>query len=504
MEDVIKVTKVNEVFLHISTDQGISCEIEDRFKFMVPGAKYSPKYKSGVWDGYIRIFSQYKRMLPIGLYSQLVEFANSRDYALEVVPSNYGSPEDVNEVDPAALLAYVKSLNVHSRNVPIEVRSYQLEALYKAIKYKRKTILSPTGSGKSYIIYCMMRYISEMDGDGTTLIICPTTALVEQMYNDFGDYSSEVSWSNENECHRIYSGHEKITNKHVIISTWQSLMRLDKSWFSRFNCVIVDEVHGAKSIELQNILEKCVNADMRYGLTGSLDNSSTHHTMIQGMLGDIIRVAKTRDLIDEGHLSEVKISSILLDYSKVTKKAMQKVDYMAEIEFLISHPGRNKFITKLALSLPGNTLILFARVEKHGKVLHDMIKEKSNDTPVFFIHGGVDVEDRAVVGQVMRENKTAIAVASVGTFAVGINIPEINNVIFASPTKSVIRVLQSIGRGLRKSAGKDHFKLFDIGDRLSNSKTKPNHTYQHFIGRLEIYAKEEFSYKITTVKLEGE
>jgi superfamily II DNA or RNA helicase len=224
----------------------------------------------------------------------------------------YGSPEDKNENNPKQMVEYFNSLNPHTRNEPIKVRSYQLEALYKALKYKRRTILSPTGSGKSLIIYLLSRFIAEEDK--RILIVCPTTQLVEQMYKDFGDYSSEIEW--DKECHRIYSGYEKQTAKKIVISTWQSLMRLPETWFKTFSCVMIDEVHGAKSTQLQNILEKCTNCEYRYGLTGSLDNSLTHQTMIKGMIGPIIRVAKTRDLIDEGHLSEVKIKNIILSYSR--------------------------------------------------------------------------------------------------------------------------------------------------------------------------------------------
>lgn len=499
MKESITVTKINEVFLYIESDNGVAAELEDNFKFLVPGYKFMSKYRSGVWDGYIKIFSQYKRLFPIGIYDQLKEFCNIRDYELRVGNSPHGSPDDTEHVDPKELHEYITSLNLHTRNEPIKIRSYQLEAIYKALKYQRRTILSPTGSGKSSIIYCISRYLAEQGK--RILIVCPTTQLVEQMFGDFGDYSSEIDWSNETNCHKIYSGYEKQTNKPIVISTWQSLMRLPDTWFKPFDCVIIDEVHGAKSTQLQKILENCSNAKHRYGLTGSLDNSATHQTMIRGMIGPIITVAKTSELIEQGYLSEIKIKTIILDYPDEVKKAMKKIDYQSEIQYLVSHEKRNRFITNLAASLSGNTLILYALVEKHGKVLYEMIQRKCDGRQVFFIHGEVDVEDRAIVGKVMKEHGNAIAVASVGTFSVGINIPEIDNVIFASPTKSVIRVLQSIGRGLRKSKDKEHFKLFDIGDKLSNSKTKPNHTYQHLIHRLEIYTKEDFDYTITTIPM---
>ena len=499
--DKLIVTKKNEVFLNIQCDAGISYELSDHFSFEVPGAKWQPLVKSGVWDGRIRVFNVNKRELPIGLYSDLKEFCLARDYSIELGDSpTYGIPDQITDISPEELFNFVKGLELHTRGKKIDFRDYQYDALYKAIKNRRCTLLSPTGSGKSALLYVISRYVSECDLN--TLVVVPTTQLVEQMYKDFGDYSSEVEWDVEENVHRIYAGHEKRTKKPIVISTWQSLSKLPAEWFHKFSCVLVDEVQGAKSKELQSLLSKCTEAFMRHGLTGSLDNSLTHQTMIRGMLGPIIRVANTRDLIDQGHLAEIKIKAISLDYSAETKKALKKADYNKEIEFLISHPKRNAFIRNLALNLTGNTLILYTRVESHGKIVYDLIKEKAGDRHTFFIHGGVDVEDREEVGKIMRTHKNAIAVCSAGTFAAGVNIPELHNIILASPTKSVVRVLQSLGRGLRKSEGKEYFTLYDIGDKLTNSRKNSNHTYKHFIERLNIYLKEQFEYNIVEIDLE--
>jgi superfamily II DNA or RNA helicase len=499
--DIITIEKKNEVYLRVQCEAGIAYELSDHFSFDVPGARWQPLVKAGVWDGKIRVYNVNKRELPIGLYPDLKEFCESRNYTLQVSASaEYGLPDQVTNITPEELYEFIKGLNLHTRGEKLEVRDYQYEAIYKAIKYRRRTIISPTGSGKSAIIYCLTRYMQECDLN--TLIVVPTTQLVEQMYKDFGDYSSEIEWDVEEHVHRIYSGHEKKTHKNIVVSTWQSLQRMAPEWFHKFSCVMIDEVQGAKSKQLQALLEKCTEAFMRFGLTGSLDNSQTHQTMIRGMIGPIMRVAKTKELIEQGHLSDIKIKAITLDYSNETKHALKRIEYNKEVQFLVAHEKRNKFIRNLALSLEGNTLILYTLVEKHGEILYNMIDEKADGRHTFFIHGGVDVEDREQVGTIMRTHKNAIAVCSFGTFAAGVNIPELNNIILASPTKSVVRVLQSLGRGLRKAKGKTHFTLYDLGDRMSVSKKNPNHTYKHFIERLNIYLKEQFEYTLVEVDLE--
>lgn len=502
MADKIIAYKYNEVFAHITCeDFGVYHEISDHFQFEVANARHMPKVKMGMWDGWIRMFNISKRLLPLGLWDDFVEFCSVRGYELEIHDNpTYGVPGQSHVVSPEELVQFVTGLNLHSRGIKLDVHDYQYVAMFKTLKNMRRTVISPTGSGKSLIIYCVVRYLNALGYK--VLLLCSTIGLVNQMFKDFKDYSSDNGWDVQDNCHLIYDGAEKKTDKPVVISTWQSLQKSPSQYFQQFDGVLVDEVHGAKSTSIQTILEKCTEAFYRVGFTGSLDNSLANKMLIQAMLGPIVRVAKTRELIDRGVLSEAKINVVVLNYSDETKRAMKKVDYQKEIDFICAHERRNKFIRNLALSLDGNVLVLYAYVDKHGKILHDMISERAGDRKTFFIHGEVGVEDRDEVGRVMSSNNNAIAVCSVGTFAVGVNIPKLKYVIFASPTKSVIRVLQSIGRGLRKADGKDFFGLYDIGDRLSTSKKNPNHTMRHLTERLGIYAKEEHQYKIVEVNIE--
>jgi superfamily II DNA or RNA helicase len=277
---------------------------------------------------------------------------------------------------------------------------------------------------------------------------------------------------------------------------------MPKQWFKKFDAALCDEVHLGKAASLTTIMENCTEAAWKIGMTGSLDDSKTHKQMLRALYGDITRVATTRALIDRGFSANININCLLLKYSKDTSALIKNATYREEINFLVSHEKRNKFITRLANDLKGNTLILFNLVDKHGKVLHDMIKAYAPEREIYFVSGATDVEQREQVRSLTELGTDVIIIASLGVFSTGVNIKRLHNVIFASPTKSVIRVLQSIGRGLRLAHDKQVFELYDLSDDLAVTRKKKNYTYDHFTERLRIYADEEFSYKITEVEIE--
>ena len=243
-------------------------------------------------------------------------------------------------------------------------------------------------------------------------------------------------------------------------------------------------------------MDKLHHAKYRYGFTGTLDGTQTHKWVLEGLFGPSYKVTQTKRLMEEGYLSNLDIQCIVLKY-----KPKNFQTYEDEIQFLISHERRNNFIRNLALDLKGNTLILYSRVETHGEVLYNLINNKvDNGRKVFFIHGGVDAENRESVREITEEETNAIVVASYGTFSTGINIKNLHNLIFASPSKSRIRNLQSIGRVLRKGNSKTKAKLYDIADDLTTSSGK-NYTLNHFIERVKIYVQEQFNYEIISINL---
>ena len=480
------ISKSNEVFLKINTEPHIDYELRDHFKFEVEGAKFMPQYRNKYWNGEIHLYDIRSKQIYVGLLDKIVQFCKNYGYSYKFEDNKYyGTPYEENEhISYEGVKDYMQSICSH------QPRKYQVEGVYGALKHNRKLLISPTASGKSLMIYSLVRYY--VDKGQKILLIVPTTSLVEQMYKDFEDYG----WNVESYCHRIYSGREKSNDAPVTITTWQSVYKLDRSFFEEYNVVIGDEAHLFKSKSLISIMTKLHHAKYRFGFTGTLDGTQTHKWVLEGLFGPSYKVTRTDELMRQGHLSQLDIQCLVLKHKPQTFEA-----YNDEIEYLISHEQRNKFITNLALDLKGNTLVLFARVEAHGQVLYDQINNNKGDNrKVFFIHGGVDAEERELVREITEKEKNAIIVASYGTFSTGINIKNLHNVIFASPSKSRVRNLQSIGRVLRK--GKDKVKaiLYDIADDCS-TKNRRNYTLNHLIERIKIYNEENFNYEIITIQL---
>ena len=498
--DIIKIHKKNHAFLHIDCEPSTANELSDFFTFFVPGYQFMHSFKNKVWDGKIRLFDTRTRELYAGLYKYVEEFANveGRDYRIELGhDAYYGLPK--TELDPD--LSFIKKLNLSSNGKPIEPRDYQIEAIQHALSTKSALLVSPTASGKSLVIYAILRwYLARYNKK--ILIIVPTTSLVQQLYSDFDDYATfDESFNSKDTCHRIYSGKEKITSQQVVISTWQSIYKMPQAWFEQFGCVFGDEAHNFKAKSLIGILTKLKDAEYRFGTTGTLDGTQTHKLVLEGLFGPAYYVTTTKKLMDEGSLSELKISILLLKYPEEIRKAWGKKTYQQEIDYIVTYEKRNSLITKLALDQDGNTLVLFQYVEKHGKPLYDMIKSAAHSRrKVFFVSGEVDTDTRENVRKITETEKNAIIVASLGTFSTGINIRNLHNIIFASPSKSQIKVLQSIGRGLRKSDDGRHAQLYDVADDL-HWKSKKNYTLDHAAERIKIYTKEKFKYKIYEIDI---
>ena len=326
-----------------------------------------------------------------------------------------------------------------------------------------------------------------------TLILVPTTSLVEQMYSDFIDYGWE-----DKHMHKVYAGMDKGSKKPVVISTWQSLYKLHRKYFEQYGCIIGDEAHLFKAKSLTDIMVRSGDCKYRFGLTGTLDGTQTHRLVLEGLFGEVKKIISTKELIDRGTLAELNIDCIVLKHTEEECKRVRRYTYAEELNYLVSHSKRNKFIEKLCKTIKGNTLVLFQLVEKHGVPLYNEIK--TLDKKVFFVYGGTTTETREKIRGIVEKEKDSLIIASYGTFSTGINIRNINNVVFASPSKSRVRVLQSIGRGLRQTEDKSAVKLFDVSDNLSY-KSRLNFTYRHFTERLNIYKEEQFKYEINRINL---
>ena len=364
-----------------------------------------------------------------------------------------------------------------------------MDAVHHCIRSGRSLLVSPTASGKSLIIYILIRYYCKLlEGTGgCVLLLVPTTSLVEQMFSDFKEYG----WNSEYYCHRIYAGKEKESPKYCYISTWQSLYQQPKSYLKKFAVIFWDEAQTFKADSLKKIMHKTTGCEYKYGLTGTLDGTQCHRLVLEGLFGPVKQVTTTRQLIDNKQLSDLKVHGIVLTYPK-EECIIRK--YQDEIKYITQHTKRNNLIKNLSLDQKGNTLILFSLI-KHGELLYNMIKEKTND--VHLVYGATDTETREGVRKLTEESEGRILVASFGVFSTGVNIRNLHNIIFASPYKSRIRNLQSIGRGLRLHDSKVAANLYDIADDFDNK----NHTIKHFVERINIYNQEEFDYRLHKVQM---
>jgi superfamily II DNA or RNA helicase len=478
------ISKKNEVYLTLSElSSSENQELADFFTFEVPGAKFMPMYRNRIWDGKIRLFSPASGEIYFGLLPYIIEFCknNSVKYTIEE-----GVEDERNVVDKV-VRGFIKSLKPKSKGKSLKVRDYQIEAVRLAISRNRALLVSPTASGKSLVIYALVRYY-QMSGH-RTLILVPTTSLVEQMYTDFEDYG----WSSGTYCQKVYQGYTTKIDKDVVISTWQSIYKMPRKYFEHFGCVIGDEAHMFKAKSLTGIMTKLHQCKYRFGLTGTLDGSQTHKLVLEGLFGTAEKVVSTKELIDKKTLANLKIKCIVLKHP--TRK--ERMTYAEEMDYIVSREFRNNFILDLCNTISGNTLCLFQLVEKHGKILYDGMKGSEN---VYFVYGGTDTEQREKIRGLVEGHTKSTTIASYGTFSTGINIRNINNIVLASPSKSKIRVLQSIGRGLRTSSTKDSILIFDIADDISYGERR-NFTLNHFFERINIYNEEQFNYEISKVKI---
>jgi len=496
VDNDIIISKVNESYLKVTCEKHVAKEMSEFFTFFVPGYQFVPAYRNKIWDGKIRLFDLRNSHIYHGLLNYIIQFCEEREYTYEV----QDNLDIADECSVYHAQKFIKELNIHARGEPIDIRDHQINAYIHAMQKRRALLVSPTASGKSLIIYLIFRQLCQYQ-NLKGLIIVPTTSLVEQLYSDFADYNND---NMEPYLHRIYQGKEKTTDKPLTISTWQSLYKLPKEYFEQFDYIIGDEAHLFKAQSLTTILTSCINAKYRIGLTGTLDGTKTHKLVLEGLFGPVNKVISTKELIDKDQLSQFEIKCLVLKHSEEQSKLIKDFTYQEEIEYLISNESRNKFIKNLTVSLGKNTLVLFQMVDKHGRILYDMIRNTKNigDRKVFFVYGGTETTDREEIRKIMEIENDAIVVASFGTFSTGINIRNLHNIIFAMPTKSTIRTLQSIGRGLRQSDGKEIATLYDISDDLRYKKHM-NYTLKHFVERVRIYNEERFPFKIYKIGLKN-
>lgn len=474
---------LNHTFVQVVAEKGILSELADAMTWKAENYRFHPKYKARIWDGNISLVNRTTGVCYLGLSQRIKKFCEQRNYKFTFDDQLYHSNVSVKEVED-----FVKELKLPNW---VETRDYQIDAVVKCIRSGRRTLVSPTGSGKSLMIYFLTRWYKKK-----TLIIVPTIGLVTQMKSDFESYGYKK------QIHVSTDGLSKNFNipEDIVITTWQSLdngkSKVNKKWFDQFEVVIGDECHGAKAKTLIKIISAMENTPYRFGTTGTLDNIELNKATIEGLFGAQYKTTTTRSLIDQGHIADIKIKCITLRYPEEVCRQLRGKTYQEEIDFLTNYAPRNEFIKNLALSLKGNKLVFFKLLD-HGK---DIYLKLSDQPDVFYIAGDVDVETREEIRKAMEEKQDAILVASLGTTSAGVSIKNLHHMIAASPSKSKIKVLQSIGRMLRQHESKEYAVLYDIVDDLS-IKGHRNYTLKHFEERLKIYDSEKFNHKVYNVRI---
>jgi len=499
MYDVV-IEPVNQLYTRLDCDSGLGYELAEEFSFYVPGYKFMPSFKSGRWDGRIKLFNRQNQQIYKGLLPRVIAWLKEQNYTFDIQNKDALRPQIPYEVD---------WVNQNwKRYGKLEPLAHQIQAIEAGLKLNQSLILSPTSSGKSYIIYLMTRYLIEKQIHGKVLIITPRIGLVRQLTSDFADYEVDSGWTDTN-VHEIAEGSEKNTSKKVVISTWQSIYKMPRTWFAQFDAIFCDEAHEADAASTTGIIDKMPNAPFRCGLTGTLDGTVMHEYEMEGRFGPRLKFVTTKDLMDREIVTPLKIKCLRLKYTPDEIEIVRHLDYQGEIDFLITHEGRNKLLCNLALDLEGNTLMLFNYIERHGKLMLDLLTKKAAEKgkKIHYIDGSVLVKAREEIRQILERETNCILLATYGTLSTGVNIKNLHNAIFCHPYKARTKILQSIGRILRKANGKGEARLFDVGDDLvytsSRGKEKVNMTMRHFIERIQSYENEQFPYKIVTVPISG-
>lgn len=507
----ITITKMNETYIRVvCAEVHMEMEIQDRFSFEVPNAKHDPRVKAGRWDGIRRLYNRTHKRMYTGLLFELMRFLKKQGYTYSVAPELVIKPsvelDDIKHV-------CTELIKPHDKGHLIELYDYQYDAVHYMLNMNRTICLAATSAGKSVSIYAALRLyqLSDDMAGKHMIVIVPSKLLVEQMYSDFENYSTfeGATWNARDHCQRVSSDHKGPVKKQIVITTWQSLKNIPGYMISDAGAIFVDEAHTVKGPVLASFLELAVNCGVRHGLTGTLNDFEADELSAQGLLGPSKRIVTSREIIDAGRATDVTVNMIILDYDVDTKRkyaadqmnvpaTRSSLKYNSEVNFINNLDCRKKLINDIALKLKGNTIILFDRVEEYGIKLYDEMKEKHDKT--FLIVGDVGIKDRVKIKDMLENVEGAIVYATSSIMSTGISIKNLHNIIFASSSKSKIRVLQSIGRLMRLHESKSMAQLIDFVDKLDH-KGMPNFTLKHCEERIKFYSREKYKTNIMTMKM---
>lgn len=489
------VEKLNASYAQVFADE--PCIFEELYEyFKVKDPSYDKNnWAHKKWDGYARLIPRSGKF-PIGLLDKVCKFARMRKYKITIDESLLNT----RKISDKEISDYIEYLNLSrddsGETVPCIPWEYQEFGVKMGLRLRRSVLLADTGAGKSLMQYIFCRYyideaIVDGEGDDTKiLLLVPSINLVGQMAKDFNEYSRFNEWDVDSNLHLISSKHsqQRSSNKKIFVTTWQSIQDMPREYFKQFTHLITDEVHGARGNKIQYIINNCINANDRAGLTGTLYEAEMHQVQVIALFGPKVLVADTEMLKKLGQVSETLIQMFNLNYEQDEKEWMRKLDYAAEVDAIIHHPYRNMLITTLCRTLKGNTLVMFERKE-HTKIIYEMlIQHKQN---VYIINGDVDNNIRDEIKQKAEDGVDITILASFGTMAVGVSVKKLHNAIFCHSNKSIVRTLQTVGRLLRRHKSKDRALIIDLVDNFKLTGGEPNKTLDHAMKRHGFYTSKK-------------
>tara|TARA_A100001037_G_scaffold303591_1_gene337985 strand:- start:5589 stop:7088 length:1500 start_codon:yes stop_codon:yes gene_type:complete len=463
--------------------------------------RFNPLVKRGVWDGYVSYFKDNK-WIPSGLWRYVYNVC--KEYRFELNINGVTSLFDRNitsEWFEKWALAFFEGSSITPRD-------YQIEAAYNILKFRKCLSELATSAGKTLISFLTVAYLLERGHAQKILFIVPNVSLVVQATEDFMDYNFANRVNIK--IQQIYSGQKIRPARNVIIGTYQSLVKKEKAYFEQFDAVIVDECHKMKSQSIKTILQKCVNAEYRYGLSGTIPKDGTLDRLtLMAYTGPLISEVNAHFLQQEGYIAKCLVKVIEMDYAPDSAKtafaelALNKYEnkdvFQLEQNYIINSDARLNFICKVISKIPRNSLVLFHRIE-HGKKIYDKLRQESGKM-VYYVDGGIDKDVREEYKKKMEAGDEVVIVASYGTFSTGISIKKIHNIFFTESFKSEVIIRQSIGRGLRQHHSKDKVLIVDFVDNLKTEEWT-NYLMKHSKARQSIYKEQKFDYEVKKFQFE--
>jgi len=499
MEDKIILKKVNESYVRIITNTSILLELRDKFSFMVDGYRFSPKYKYGSWDGKICMIQ--RDLIPLGLVDAVKAVADNFQYDIEIDEELQINPYFTKD---EFFEDWLNDHPVYDKQTEIKPYWYQADAVRYGIDHKRCILNLPTSAGKSLIQGLLAKWFTEIS-DKNILLLVPTIALTDQMENDLVNYRL----FNYEDINIVRGGSKDVEGARITVGTWQSICKRGPEFMSQFGMLLVDEVHLATGTTISNIIKCLTDCEYKIGLSGSLKDGKANSMSYVGLFGSVFAPVTTRQLADEGFVSDLDIKMLFLQHDNDTSKLMKGKTYADEVKYITHSAPRMKMLTSLANVLAKkneNVLILFKHID-HGKRIYDHLVKLHGEENVMFISGETKREDRTSISRTTEDADGRIIVASYGTTSTGISIKKLHHVILAHPVKSKIIVIQSIGRLLRKHKTKEKAQIWDLVDsfviKQKNGKKAKyrNYALKHGGERLQMYINAKFDYSTREINL---